>query len=71
VPPGYKRVSLRDAERYLGRTIRIVDKEGHQTKGRLADVGSEFILVERYLSSGTVSFELERSKVDSLLVAYR
>ena len=28
-------------------------------------------LVERYLSSGTISFELNASEVDSLLVAYR
>lgn len=71
VPPGYKRVSLGDADRYVGRTIRVVGKDGHQTKGRLADVDSNYILVERYLNSGTVSFELDTSDIDSLLVAYR
>jgi hypothetical protein len=71
VPPGYKRVSLNDADRYVGRTIRIVNKDGHQTKGRLADVDSEFLLVERHLTSGKISFELSTSEVDSLLVAYR
>ena len=71
VPPGYKRVSVGDADRYVGRTIRVVNKDGHQTKGRLAEVDSGFLLVERYLTSGTISFELNASEVDSLLVAYR
>ena len=71
VPPGYKRVSLGDADRYVGRTIRIVNKDGHHTKGRLAEVDSNFLLVERYLASGTISFEMSTSEVDSLLVAYR
>ena len=70
-PPGYKRVSVGDADRYLGRTIRIVKKDGRQTKGRLAEVDSNHLLVERYLSSGTISFELRTNEVDSLLVAYR
>ena len=71
MPPGYKRVSVGDADRYLGRTIRIVGKDGNQTKGRLADVDSIHLLVERHLNSGTISFELSRKDVDSLLVAYR
>jgi len=71
VPPGYKRVSVGDADRYVGRSIRIVNKDGLQTKGRLAEVGSDSLLVERYLTSGTISFELSTSEVDSLLVAYR
>ena len=71
VPPGYKRVSVGDAERYVGRTIRIVDKDGNQTKGKLADVDSNYLLVERYLHSGVISFELRTNEVDSLLVAYR
>jgi len=71
VPPGYKRVSVDDAGRYLGRRIRIVDHDGNQTKGKLADVNSNHLLVERYLNSGTISFELNTKDVDSLLVAYR
>jgi hypothetical protein len=71
VPPGYKRVSVGDADRYVGRTIRIVDKDGNQTRGKLADVDSNYLLVERYLSSGTISFEMSTREVDSLLVAYR
>jgi len=71
VPPGYKRVSVSDANRYVGRTIRVVGKDGIQTKGKLADVDSRYLLVERYLSSGTISFELDTKEVDSLLVAYR
>jgi hypothetical protein len=71
VPPGYKRVSVGDADRYLGRTIRIVGKDGNQTSGKLADVDSSYLLVERYLNSGTISFELDAKDVDSLLVAYR
>jgi hypothetical protein len=71
VPPGYKRVSVGDANRYVGRTIRIVDKDGNTTKGKLADVDSNYLLVERYLTSGVISFELSTGDVDSLLVAYR
>ena len=71
VPPGYKRVSVGDADRYVGRTIRIVDKDGNQTKGKLADVDSNYLLVERYLNSGVISFELSTNDVDSLLIAYR
>jgi hypothetical protein len=71
VPPGYKRVSVGDADRYVGRTIRIVDKDGNQTRGTLADVESNHLLVERYLNSGVISFELSTREVDSLLVAYR
>ena len=71
VPPGYKRVSIGDADRYVGRTIRVVGKDGIQTKGKLADVDTHYLLVERYLTSGTISFELETKEVDSLLVAYR
>jgi hypothetical protein len=71
VPPGYKRVSVGEADRYVGRTIRIVDKDGNQTKGKLAEADRNNLLVVRYLSSGTISFELETNKVESLLVAYR
>jgi hypothetical protein len=71
VPPGYKLVSVRDADRYVGKTVKIFNKNGGETKGLLADADARSLLVERHLSSGTISFELSTSEVDWLLIAYR
>ncbi|HXV76488.1 MAG TPA: hypothetical protein VD788_09230 [Candidatus Polarisedimenticolaceae bacterium] len=71
VPPGYRQIDPGEAGDYLGRDIRIVNKDGSEHSGRLAEFESGVLLVERQLSSGTISFELSASDVDSLLVAYR
>ncbi len=46
-------------------------KDGVEHRGRLADTASNSLIVERHLSSGTISYEVSNSEVESVLVAYR
>jgi hypothetical protein len=70
-PPGFKRVTVSEAVGYVGRRVRVVDAEGVEHRGTLAEADAGALVVERYLRAGTISYEVRTSGVDSILVAYR
>jgi hypothetical protein len=70
LPRGYESVPLRDAGRYVGESIRIIERDGLRYKGTLAKSDGSSLVVERILAAGTVTFEISKAEIEALEVYF-
>jgi hypothetical protein len=68
--PRYETVPLHTAGRYIGKSIRVIERDGLRYKGILAKADSDTLLIERYLAAGTVTFEISKAQIQTLEIYY-
>jgi hypothetical protein len=65
-PRGWVYTTMRDAKRFIGQNVRVVEPGGHELEGRLVEVRPDALVFERTLQSGTVSILVRNHDIDSL-----
>jgi hypothetical protein len=71
VPRGYKSIPVHQADDHIGKVIRLTERSGLQHKGTLAKTDAQTLLLEKYLTAGTVGLEFRKSEIEALHVSTR
>ena len=67
-PTGYKPIAVTKAGNYIGKSMKVVVRNGSEHKGRLKNVDPDRLIFERFLLGGKFSFELKTADIKSLQV---
>lgn len=66
--PGFKPLALKEASRWLGRTVKVLYDGGKTMQGRLDAADARSLTVTRILPEGQVSYSIDRADVHQLEV---
>ena len=67
-PPGYGPIAVADASHYIGKTIKVVDKDGVEHEGTLLKAGPDRLVLEMWKYGGRFAIEMKTAELKSLQV---
>ncbi len=62
---------LPEADRYIGRNLRVISRHGMDTHARLVAIEGDMLHFERPFGVGSVSFEMHRNEIETLRMPVR
>ena len=62
---------LSEADRYIGRNLRVISRQGMNTQARLVAIEGDTLHFERPFGAGSLSFEMHRNEIETLRMPVR
>jgi hypothetical protein len=70
VAPGGE-ISLSEADRFIGRKVRVTRRNGSNASGRLSGITDDSLVLQKQIGAGSMSFEVSKQEILTLALADR